>query len=85
MLLAEKYYVDALYEDAIVRRWFYSRFAGTVDWMDRNLLDGLVDALGWIFRNIGSAIGRLQSGHVQAYGMAIALGSLLILLGFLLS
>ena len=84
-LLSEKYYVDALYEDAVVRRWFYRRFAGTVDWLDRNLVDGLVDTVGWIFRNIGSLIGRLQSGHVQAYGMAIALGSLLILMGFLLS
>ena len=84
-LLSEKYYVDALYEDAVVRRAFYRRFAGTVDWIDRNLVDGTVDSLGWIFRNIGSAIGRLQTGEVQAYGAAILLGSLVIILVFLLS
>jgi NADH-quinone oxidoreductase subunit L len=84
-LLSQKYYVDALYEDAVVRRAFYRSFAGAVDWLDRALVDGLVDALGWFFRNIGSLIGRLQTGQVQAYGVVIGLGILLILLGFLLS
>ena len=84
-LVSKKYYVDALYEDAVVRRVFYRAVAGTLDWLDRNVVDGFVDTLGWIFRNIGSAIGRLQTGQVQAYGAVIALGGLLIILGFLLS
>ena len=84
-LLSEKYYVDALYEDAVVRRAFYRRFAGTIDWIDRNLVDGTVDSLGWIFRNIGSAMGRFQTGEVQAYASAILFGSLVIILVFLLS
>ena len=84
-LLTQKYYVDALYEDAMVRRAFYRTIAAGLDWFDRNLVDGTVDAIGWIFRNIGSVIGRLQTGEVQAYGTVIALGSLLILLGLLLS
>ena len=84
-LLSNKYYIDALYEELVVRRVFYRIFAGALDWLDRNLVDGFVDALGWIFRNIGSAIGRLQTGQVQSYGAAIALGGLLIILGFLLS
>ena len=84
-LLSNKYYVDALYEDTVVRRAFYRNFAAAVDWLDQNMIDGVVDTLGWIFRNIGSAIGRLQTGQVQAYGAAIALGGLLIILGFLLS
>ena len=84
-LLSQKYYVDALYEDVVVRRGFYRVFAGTVDWIDRNLVDGIVDSLGWIFRNIGSAIGRLQTGEVQAYGSAILFGVLVIILVFLLT
>ena len=83
-LLSQKYYVDALYEDAMVQRVFYRNIAASVDWLDRNLVDGTVDVIGWIFRNIGSVIGRLQTGQVQAYGTVIALGSLLILLGLLL-
>ena len=84
-LLAQKYYIDALYEGVVVRRAFYRRFAGAIDWIDRNLVDGTVDSLGWIFRNTGSAIGRLQTGEVQAYGSAILFGSLVIILVFLLS
>ena len=84
-LLSKMYYVDALYEDAVVRQAFYRRFVGTVDWLDRNLVDGTVDTLGWIFRNIGSAIGRFQTGQVQAYGSAILFGTLVIILVFLLS
>jgi len=84
-LLAEKYYVDALYEDIIVRRAFYRWFVGAVDWADRNLVDGFVDAVGFVFRNMGpQVLARLQTGEVQAYGLALALGSLLIVLGFLL-
>ena len=84
-LLSEKYYVDALYEGVIVRRSFYRIFAGLTNWLDRRIVDGFVDLVGWFFRNIGSAVGRLQTGQTQAYATAVALGSLLIILGFLLS
>ena len=84
-LLTQKYYVDALYENLIVRRSFYRVFAALANWLDRRLVDGIVDLVGWFFRNIGSAVARLQTGQVQAYGTAIAFGSLLIILGFLLA
>ncbi len=85
VLLSQKYYVDALYENLVVRRSFYRVFAAFANWLDRRLVDGIVDFVGWFFRNIGSAVSRLQTGQVQAYGTAIALGSLLIILGFLLA
>jgi len=84
-LLSQKYYVDALYEGVIVRRSFYRVFAGLTNWLDRRIVDGFVDLVGWLFRNIGSAIGRLQTGQVQTYATVVALGSLLIVLGFLLA
>ncbi len=84
-LLSQKYYVDALYEGIIVRRSFYQVFAGAANWMDRRIVDGAVDLVGWFFRNVGSAVARLQTGQVQAYATAVALGSLLIILGFMLA
>ena len=84
-LLSQKYYVDALYEGIIVRRSFYRVFAGFTNWLDRRIVDGFVDLVGWLFRNIGSAIGRLQTGQAQAYATVVALGSLLIILGFMLA
>ena len=84
-LLYQKYYIDALYEDIIVRRSFYRGFAGLANWLDRRIVDGFVDLVGWFFRNVGSAVGRLQTGQTQAYATAAALGTLLIILGFLLA
>ena len=84
-LLSQKYYVDHLYEGLIVRRAFYRFFAGLTNWLDRRLVDGVVDFVGWFFRNIGTAVARLQTGQAQAYATGVALGSLLIILGFLLA
>ena len=84
-LLTEKYYLDALYEGVVVRRFFYSAIAGAIDWLDRNLVDGTVNLVAWIFRNFGPLIlSRFQTGQVQTYGAVVALGGLIILLGFLL-
>ena len=82
-LLSRKYYVDELYEDLTVRRFFYRTFARVVDWVDRNIVDGSVDAIGWIFRNVGRALARVQTGQVQSYGVMVTLGILLIMVGYL--
>jgi len=84
-LLSQKYYVDTLYEDVIVRIGFLRVIAGTLDWIDRNLVDGIVDLIGWFFRNIGTAIGKFQTGQVQAYATGIAFGILAIILALLLA
>ena len=84
-LLSKKYYVDTLYEDLVVRKGFFRVIAGTLDWIDRNLVDGIVELIGWIFRNIGTAIGKFQTGQVQAYATGIAFGVLAIILALLLA
>ena len=84
-LLSQKYYLDTFYEDAIVRKWFHRVFAGTLDWIERNLVDGTVDFVGWFFRNIGMAIGKFQTGQVQTYATGIAFGVLAIILALLLA
>ena len=84
-LLSQKYYMDSLYENLIVRKGFYKIIAGITDWIDRNLVDGIVDIIGWFFRNIGTAIGKFQTGQVQAYATGIAFGVLAIILALLLA
>jgi NADH-quinone oxidoreductase subunit L len=83
-LLSQKYYMDTLYEDVIVRRWFYRWFAAMTDWLDRNLVDGFVDLIGGTFRNSGRALALLQTGQVQFYGTVVVLGSIIILIGYLI-
>ncbi len=82
-LLSQRYYVDALYEGILVRRVFYRVVAGTLEWVDRFLVDGLVNLLGWSVRGVGRGTALLQNGQVQWYGVMIAIGSLLILAGYL--
>ena len=84
-LLSQKYYMDSLYENLVVRKWFYRVFAGTTDWIDSNIVDRIVDTIGWLFRNIGTAIGKFQTGQVQAYVTGIAFGVLVIILALLLA
>ena len=84
-LLSQKYYIDALYEGLLVRRGFYRWFAGLVNWLDRRIVDGAVDLAGWFVRNAGPVAARLQTGQTQVYATAIALGTLLIILGYLLA
>ncbi len=82
-VLSRKYYVDELYEGLIVRRFFYGTFARSLDWIDHNIVDGTVEATGWVFRNVGRAVARVQTGQVQGYGAMVALGSILIIAGYL--
>lgn len=83
-LLSRKYFADELYEDWIVRRGFYRLVAGTVDWLDRNGVDRLVDFTAGVFRNAGRPLAQLQTGQVQFYGAVLALGGVLILVGYLI-
>ena len=76
--LVRKYYVDELYEGLITRRLFYGRFALSLDWLDKNLVDGVVRTLDRLGRNVGRAIAQVQTGQLQGYGTVISVGVLVI-------
>ena len=84
-LLSQKYYMDILYENLVVREGFYKGIAGTTDWIDSNIVDRVVDTIGWFFRNIGTAIGKFQTGQVQTYATGVAFGVMAIIVAFLLA
>ena len=83
LVLSRKYFVDELYEGLVVRRIFYRYFAGLTDWLDRNLVDGLVELTAWLTRQTGRLVAQLQTGQVQFYGAVLVLGAVLILVGYL--
>ena len=82
-LLAQRYYMDDLYEGLIVGRVFYRTIAAITDWFDRNIVDGMVGLVGWISRNIGSLIALAQNGQVQTYPLVAAAGGVVIIILFL--
>ncbi len=77
-VLVKKYYVDELYEGLVTRRLFYGRLALSLDWLDKNLVDGVVRTLDRLGRNVGRAIAQVQTGQLQGYGTVISVGVLVI-------
>jgi NADH-quinone oxidoreductase subunit L len=76
-----KFYFDALYLLFVV--WPLEQMARLLAWMDRWIIDGLVDFCGALPRAFGSALRMLQGGMIQFYAMCMVLG-LLIMMALLL-
>jgi NADH-quinone oxidoreductase subunit L len=83
-VLAQRYYLDHLYEGVVVGRVFYRIAAAITDWVDRNIVDGMVGLVGWISRNIGSLIALAQNGQVQTYPLVAAAGGVVIIVLYLI-
>ena len=77
-LLVRKYYMDELYEDAVVTRGFYGGLARALDWVDRKVVDNVVNHVGMFARNVGRPLREVQTGQLQVYGLAISVGILVI-------
>jgi NADH-quinone oxidoreductase subunit L len=76
-LSAHKFYFDEIYDFLIVRPM--RRFAQWTYWIDRHLVDGLVNLVGRIPPALGSVMRSLQMGLVQFYALAMVLGALILL------
>jgi NADH-quinone oxidoreductase subunit L len=82
-LLLNAYYVDWLYDRAIVRPLYglSEILAGVID---LGIIDGLVNALGRAVLGWAAAFRRLQTGYVVNYALTMLVGAVL-LVGFLLT
>ena len=85
-LVANKYYIDEIYQAAIVRP--LEAGSSIVLWrgVDEGFIDkGLVNGLGQLVRGWGSLFRRLQSGSIRNYATWVLAGSLLVIvvLGFM--
>ena len=84
ILLSQRYYLDHLYEGLIVGRIFYQIVVAVTDWIDRNVVDGMVGLVGWISRNIGGLIALAQNGQTQVYPLVAAAGGVVIIALYLI-
>lgn len=76
-LLANKYYMDMLYERVIVGFLFYRVLGSTTETVERVLVDGTVNGVGRGARQTSSILKYLQTGQFQTYG-ALAFGGLAV-------
>ena len=82
-VLEEKYYVDEIYDEAVVRPLVSG--SRNVLWtgIDRGLIDNLfVNGSAMLARGFGWVGSQLQSGETGAYAWAIAIGALAVLGAF---
>lgn len=75
-LSANKFYFDEIYNALVV--WPLRVIASICAWIDRWIIDGLVDLAGAIPPAIGYLMRGLQVGLVQFYALAMVLGMLIL-------
>jgi len=83
-LLVNKYYMDWLYQDMLVRRVVLRTVATGLDLFDRYVVDGVVNATAWLTQFSASRLRLVQTGQLQLYAAAIFLGIVLIVAGILI-
>ncbi len=79
-LFLNKWYFDDLYQWAIINN--VRRLGTALWWFDANIVDGAVNGLAGLVRLSGAGLRKVQTGFVQGYALAIALG-LLALISYL--
>ncbi len=73
-----KWYVDELY-NAIIRMPLLV-LAHTFHLIDKLIVDGLVNLVGWLPRSVGAAIRPSQSGQLHGYAVGMAGGIAVLIL-----
>jgi NADH-quinone oxidoreductase subunit L len=76
-LARHRYGIDALY--GALYRGFILGFSALIGWIDRYLVDGLLNGLSALTLRGGDVLRRLQTGQAQDYVYAVAFGVLVLL------
>jgi len=75
-LLERRYFIDDFFE--FLYRYLYLGLSGLIGWIDRFIIDGLVNYLTWLTYAIAGSVRRTQTGRAQDALYAIAIGLLLL-------
>jgi NADH-quinone oxidoreductase subunit L len=78
-LLLNKYYVDEIYDAAIVQPIKRTSERGLWKVVDAGVIDGAVNGAGSFVDGAGAVLRRLQTGSMRAYALAIFVGVVVIL------
>ena len=75
-----RFYLDDAF--ALIYRWAFLGFSWLVGWVDRYVVDGVLNLLSAWTLDAGDRLRRIQSGQPQDYVYGVALGVLLLLVWF---
>lgn len=82
-LLFHKYYMDELYEGFV--KYVVMPVCAILQWVDRAIVDGVVDGVAALTVGTGSILRKLETGRLQSYALVIFVGILFMLAGYALS
>lgn len=82
VVFSRKYWFDELYERVIVGRFLVDGIFAALGIFDSRVVDGAVNGLASGTANAGRTLRRAQTGQLQAYGLAIAMGVVAIAVCF---
>jgi NADH-quinone oxidoreductase subunit L len=77
-LLERRYFVDDAF--VLAYRLLYLGLGAVVGWIDRYVVDGLVNFVTWLTWVVARRLRRLETGRAQDALYAVAVGLLLLVL-----
>jgi NADH-quinone oxidoreductase subunit L len=78
-LISNKFYIDEVYL-FVTRRLIFDGIAAPVKWFDRRIVDGAMDAVGWLLQRGSAGVRLAQSGLLSLYLGMIILGVVFLFL-----
>ena len=91
-----KSWIKPIEPKVLEQAWYYDNAASRliagpgartfnlITWIDANIVDGVVNGVGKLIRNVATSLRRAQSGFVRAYALLISFGAVVILAWFFL-
>lgn len=83
LMVNGKWHIDELYEAVVVKPIGWTSKFFFYEGMDRKIIDGLVNLVGWFGRSIGFVGQLFQSGNIQRYLAIFAMALALLLWGWM--
>jgi NADH-quinone oxidoreductase subunit L len=78
-LIYNKYFVDEIYDAAVVKPLVAGSRAVLWKGMDVGVIDGIVNGIGTRARNAGAVLRLMQSGNIRSYAAWVLFGSVLVM------
>jgi NADH-quinone oxidoreductase subunit L len=78
-LVYNKYFVDEIYDVAIVKPVVSGSRAALWKGMDSSFIDGIVNGVGNAARALGGVLRLMQSGNIRSYATWVLLGSVVVI------
>ena len=81
-VLYNKYYVDEVYDAAVVRPLVSGSRSVLWRFIDAAGIDGIVNGVGWAVRGAGMLLRFIQTGLVRSYVALILVGAAIVIVYF---